>query len=334
MPLISVVLPTYNTSVSFLREAVDSILAQTFQDFELIVIDDGSTNEAPAYLDSLTDPRIRLIRNERNLGITKSLNRGFRASRGKYIARMDGDDVSVPDRLEKQFLFMESHPEVIVCGSKVSFDRNDTLPDRKKPMDMEGYRIRMLFCNPGPFHPTAVFRRETLTQHQIEYDERLKYGQDYGMWETLSQIGRIYTLPDKLLYFRRHEDSISVAHRSEQIQCDMLTQQKLLLRLLDHVTPAEQELHYRYSTGYYPGQPMTDTVGDWYRRLIAANRQKRIYNCRRFNRYVHHIMLRTILQQPQTGFLKKARLVFRFVPLYAAVYELSALGLKKLFGRR
>ena len=106
MPLISVVLPTYNTSVSFLREAVDSILAQTFQDFELIVIDDGSTNEAPAYLDSLTDPRIRLIRNERNLGITKSLNRGFRASRGKYIARMDGDDVSVPDRLEKQFLFI------------------------------------------------------------------------------------------------------------------------------------------------------------------------------------------------------------------------------------
>lgn len=333
MPLISVVMPTYNTSVPFLREAVESILAQTLADFELILIDDGSTNDAPAYLDSLTDPRIRLIRNERNLGITKSLNLGFRAARGKYIARMDSDDVSVPDRLERQFAFMERHPEIVVCGSKVSFDRGDTLPVQKKPSDMEDYRIRMLFRNPGPAHPTAFFRRETLIQHQIEYDERLKYGQDYGMWETLSRIGQIYTLPDKLLYFRKHDGSISVVHRSEQIQCDMLTQKKLLSRLLDQVLPAEQEIHYRYSTGYYSGQPMTDAVGAWYRRLIAANRQKRIYDCRRFNKSVYHIMLRTILQQSEAGLLKKAGLAFRFVPLHAAAYESFLFGWKKLTGQ-
>ena len=333
MPLISVVLPTYNTAVDFLKEAIESILTQTFRDFELIIIDDGSTNEVPAYLDSLADSRIRLIRNSRNIGITKSLNRGFRASRGKYIARMDGDDISFPDRLEKQFSFMEQHPEVVVCGSKVTFDRNKSLPDWKKATDMESYRIRMLFRNPGPAHPTAFFRRGTLIKHHIEYDERLKYGQDYGMWETLSRIGQICTLPDRLLYFRRHENSISIVHRGEQIQCDMITQKKLLLRLLGHVTQAEQELHYQYSTGYYSGQLMTGTVLEWYRRLIQANRQKHIYHCGKFNRYVFHIILRTIMHQSKTGLIKKAGQVFHYLPLHAAAYELFAYGSKKLLGR-
>ena len=119
MVSISVVMPIYNTPVSFLKEAVESILNQTFSDFEFIIIDDGSANEVKEYLEGLTDPRIRIIRNEKNLGITKSLNIGFHAAKGKYIARMDSDDVSLSERFEKQFMFMETHPDVIMCGTDV-----------------------------------------------------------------------------------------------------------------------------------------------------------------------------------------------------------------------
>ncbi len=163
MAVISVVMPVYNTPVPYLKEAVGSILGQTFRDFELIIVDDGSENETEEYLRTLSDPRIRLIRNETNRGITRSLNIGFAAARGKYIARMDGDDISFPERFEKQFAFMESHPDVFVCGAD-----SVNLGDEPRPVstvmeDMESYRVRMLFAYPGPTHPTAFFPAKSST---------------------------------------------------------------------------------------------------------------------------------------------------------------------------
>ncbi len=313
MPLISVVMPTYNASIKFLKEAVESILNQTFQDFEFIIIDDGSTDETSAYLNNLTDPRIRIIRNERNIGITRSLNIGFRVAQGKYIARMDSDDVSMPERLEKQFAFMESNTDVIVCGSMLARYKGDVVPDQRKMRDMESYCIRMLFMNPGPSHPTAFFRREVLVQHHIEYDESLKFSQDYGMWMTISQFGRICTLPDRLL-FRRYENNVSTLHREEQIQCDKMTQEKLLRRLLDCVTEEDLDIHYRYSTGYYHNLVMSDEVIKWYQGLIEANQRKRIYNQKAFNKYVYHLLLRSIKGQPKTTYAAKAVMSFRLIP--------------------
>ena len=337
MPLISVVMPTYNASDAFLKEAVESILNQSFRDFEFIIIDDGSTNDTPAYLNSLTDPRIQILRNERNIGITRSLNIGFRAAQGKYIARMDSDDVSMPDRLEKQFAFMESHPDVTVCGSMLSRYKGDAVPDRKKTEDMESYRIRMLFLNPGPSHPTAFFRREVLVQHHIEYDESLKYSQDYGMWMTVSQFGRICILPDRLL-FRRYENNVSTLHRAEQIQCDKMTQKKLLRRLLGSVTEEELDIHYRYSTGYYDNLVLSDQVIKWYTGLIEANRRKCIYNQKAFSEYVYRILLYIIKGQPETSYAAKAVMSFRLIPWYIVLKELFAFCRRKarryLYGKR
>ena len=118
---ISVIMPTYNASVPFLKEAVESILNQSFGEFEFIVIDDGSTDGSWEYLNSIDDKRLKLIHNETNLGITKSLNIGMKTAKGKYIARMDSDDRSMPLRLEKQYEYMEKHPDVILCGTGVEF---------------------------------------------------------------------------------------------------------------------------------------------------------------------------------------------------------------------
>ena len=112
MVSVSVLMPVYNTQAGFLAEAVESILNQTFGEFEFLIVDDCSTlKETTEYLNSLDDPRVKIIRNHENLGITKSLNIGIREAAGKYIARMDSDDISLPQRLEKQYAFMETHPD-------------------------------------------------------------------------------------------------------------------------------------------------------------------------------------------------------------------------------
>ena len=326
MVTISVVMPTYNTNVSVLREAVDSILAQTFRDFEFLIIDDGSTNESVAYLNTLADPRIRIIRNETNIGVTKSLNIGFREARGKYIARMDSDDISFPERFEKQLAFMESHPDVIVCGSRVKNFTDKLLANqrvrvKKEIEDMESYRVRMLFSNPGPNHPTAFFNREMLIRYNIYYDEELVYAQDYGMWLTVSQYGRVCKLPEVLLYYRVHTDQISKTHRERQIQCDKMTQRKLLTQLLGNVSEKELDLHYFYSTGYYREAPLTPQCIQWYNRLIAANEQRRIYDQKKFKQRIVQIKKNLIKQMftKEMSKIEKVKLCFRYLPFGAVV---------------
>lgn len=293
MPEISVVMPVYNTSVPFLREAVESILKQSFSDFEFLIVDDGSENiDTLEYLGSISDPRVRVIHNGENMGCTKSLNVGFRAACGKYIARMDSDDVSLSERFSVQYAFMENHPDIFVCGSRVTHDRNDTSPTKRKSDSMDVFRIKLLFVNAGPYHPTAFFRRETLVQNHIEYDEELRYAQDYDLWMRICRIGKIYILPERLLFYRKHGGQVSRSHREEQIRCDKATQKKLLLQLLDSVTEEEQDLHYRYSTGYYRGLKLTKEVIRWYRRLIRANNKKHVYPRWLFRMRVYRLLCR------------------------------------------
>ena len=328
---ISVVLPTYNTPVPLLREAVDSILNQTFRDFEFIIVDDGSTNESVAYLEGLTDPRVRLIRNESNIGITKSLNIGFRAAQGKYIARMDADDFSVPERFEKQLAFMESHPDAIVCGSNVMAVGWQPVRVNAEMEDMESYRVRMLFMNPGPPHPTAFLDREKLNQHRIQYDEQLIYAQDYGLWRTVSQYGRVCILPEVLVYRQDHPDRITVARRPQQIQCDKMTQRKLLEQLLGAVTAEELDLHYYYSTGLYREAAISPQIAQWYDRLMAANDKKLLYDRKKLKDYIVKIKTK-LIEQTFTKDMSKAEkvlLYFRYLPFSNA----AKINLHVIFGK-
>ena len=322
MVKISVVMPTYNSAADILREAVDSILAQTFRDFEYIIIDDGSTNESVDYLLSLGDERIKLIRNPKNLGITKSLNIGFRVAQGKYIARMDSDDIALPARLEKQFAFMESHPDVIVCGTNVECFGTVSGVSGGTIEDMESYRIRAVFRNPGPYHPTAFFNRESLLRYHLTYDENLMFSQDYGLWVEISKYGKVYILNDVLLRYRTHSSQISQAHRKKQIQCDQMTQAKLLRELLGDVTQEELDLHYRYSTGYYHDEIKNEKALTWFRRLIEANNQVGKYDKKQFNHEVNSIIARIILHEPQTLLIWKITKLFRFLPFWVAFCEI------------
>ncbi len=268
---ISVVMPTYNTAVPILREAVDSILAQTFREFEFIIVDDCSISESREYLQGLSDPRIRLIRNETNLGVTKSLNIGFAAAQGKYIARMDDDDISLPTRFEKQYNYMESHPDVIACGTNVEFFGLHHQFTNNRIADMEMYRISAVFANPGPRHPTMFFNRELFQRYHILYDESLIYAQDYGLYVEITKHGRISLLPDVLLRHRIHVKQISKEHRKLQTACDKLTQRKLLQELLGEISDEELDFHYHYSTGYYEDTAFNAESKAWFEKLMKAN---------------------------------------------------------------
>lgn len=321
MITISVVMPTYNTPVDILREAVESILWQTFRDFEFIIIDDGSTNDSVDYLNRLEDKRIRLIRNPENIGITKSLNIGFRAAQGKYIARMDSDDISLPARLEKQYAFMEIHPDAIACGTGYELIGAVNGKRPGESIKTEDYRVKMLFANPGPIHPTAFFVREKLVKHQVWYDESLPFAQDYGLWAEICRYGKVCVLPDILLQHRIHSNQVSKQHRERQIQCDKAVQKKLLEELLGPISASELDAHYFHSTGYYHEALISPEIATWYERLIYANKSACFYDERALKRRIILIKKRLIHQSFTTSMSKTAKIMlfFHYLPFEPAI---------------
>ena len=272
--MISVIMPTHNTDILMLKEAVDSILNQTYTDFEFIIIDDCSQNETPQYLASLSDERIRVITNTENLGITKSLNVGLRAAEGDYIARMDADDISLPDRFQRQFDFMEANPDIIVCGTWIqAFGGKHYIQKRVIP-EREYLRCSMLFGNQyGLSHPTAFFRASELRKHSIEYDEELPTAQDYGMWSVCCEYGNIANVPEILLHYRVHDKQISIEKHSIQMECTKLVQKKLLSRLCIEAL-SDVDTHYQacFETG------VTSKAEKWFTKLTSINKNKGIYD--------------------------------------------------------
>ncbi len=208
-PKISVVMAVYNGE-NFLIDSVDSILTQTFRDFEFIIIDDGSTDRTPFLIESLKDPRIRKFRHG-NRGLTKSLNRGISHAKSEIIARQDVDDRSLPERLERQLQALESDPTLGLIGtSLIRFD-GSTLRSNKHvpPLCDQELRRRMMRGGVGIYHSAAMFRRE-INGIDFRYDEDLVQGQDYGLWVEIARNCKIANLEEILhLGFRNRPSSIT-----------------------------------------------------------------------------------------------------------------------------
>jgi glycosyltransferase involved in cell wall biosynthesis len=214
-PRISLLVPVYNGE-KYLREALDSLLAQTFGDFELLVIDDGSTDSSAEIVSSYQDPRVRLERNERNLGLIATLNRGLELARGEFIARMDCDDVSFPNRLERQIRFMEDNPEVGVAGTwfeKVRDDGSSVM--MKVPADDATIRFFMIFDN-AFLHSSIIIRRNLLERFGLRFDADFPYAEDYEFWVRCARHTRIANIPEALLRYRDHSENTSNRFRKEQ----------------------------------------------------------------------------------------------------------------------
>ena len=203
MPKVTVLMSVYNGQ-SYLKEAVDSVLCQTWKDFEFLIINDGSTDNSGEILRSFDDPRIRLVENPTNIGLTKSLNRGLQLSRTELIARQDADDISYPTRLESEVQFFETHTEVVLLGT--SARAVDERGEPKKhdlhiPTGALAIRWCLMFQN-AFIHSSVMFRRSIIWEKLGGYDESFARAQDYELWSRIARDFEVENLPHNLIDHR------------------------------------------------------------------------------------------------------------------------------------
>lgn len=214
-PRVSVLMGVYNGD-KYLPKAIDSILGQTFTDFDFLIIDDGSADRTREIIDSYQDPRIKVIANAQNAGLTHSLNKGLDLAGGDYIARMDSDDISLPERLAKQVAYMDAHLEVAVCGTWAQDIDSDgkVIGVRETPVDKD---LERNYWRPSPIiHPSAMIRRAHL--NGMRYDEQMRYAQDFDLWLRIRATHKLANLPERLLLYRVHGGSITFSKRDDQLR--------------------------------------------------------------------------------------------------------------------
>ena len=295
MPVVSFLMSNYKTPPAFLRRALDSMLAQTFTDFEAVVINDGVKDESYEVLREYAakDDRIRLIENERNIGLPASLNRGIDHCRGQYIARMDTDDICLPERLALQTAYMDRHPDVMFAGAWAEIFEEDenVVKETWRPVmcPREEHRVRLLFSGePLLIHPTVIFRTEFLQKNKLRYSEdpQYRYTEDYEMWTRCADCGAAGILEQVVLKYRcaATEDRITVRHAQEMDVCRQNVQRRLFARLGIDCSKEELTLNKRLLAGR---KPYDLRYKRWMDKILAGNKKTGVYDLLVMKRMFH-----------------------------------------------
>ena len=273
-------MPVYNGE-QYLRDAMDSILNQTFKDFEFLIIDDGSVDHSVEIIKSYEDSRIKLEVNGKNLGLITTLNKGLDIAQGEYVARMDCDDISLPERLEKQVVFMDAHPEVGVCGTWFKSFTDSKSIVMSHPTSSEMIKVK-LFFDSYLGHPTVIMRMSALNKHGLRYDPIHLHAEDYGLWVKCSFLFPLANIPEVLLHHRDHPASNTRIHLQQVMMGVMEINKRTLGRLgitdIDNATLAS---HYQigHSHSYiFNNQDSLIQANEWLLKLQAANQVKQLYS--------------------------------------------------------
>lgn len=206
MPKVSVLMPIYKTNITYLKEAIESILQQTFTDFEFLILDDCPEDNRELIVKSYHDPRIIYAQNPHNLGISSSRNKLIDMAQGEYLAIFDHDDISLPTRLEKQVSYMDANPNIGVCGCRLMRMSNHHLS--KNPSDSTNIKLALMeVC--AISHPTALIRRSILIKNNIRYEEAFSPAEDYALWGRLLPYTDFHNLHEVLFHYRDHKDNTS-----------------------------------------------------------------------------------------------------------------------------
>lgn len=211
MPKVSVLMPVYKTNEKYLREAIESILGQTFEDFEFLILDDCPEDDREEIIKSYKDKRIKYSKNEKNLGITPSRNKLIDMAKGEYLAVFDHDDVSLPERFEKQVQYLDEHQDVGVVSSNVK----SLIKNRISINPIDDYNIKMALVRTCALcHPAAMIRKSVLINNNIRYEERFSPAEDYALWCRLIPFTNFYNIPEVLFHYRDHAENTS--HKQEE----------------------------------------------------------------------------------------------------------------------
>lgn len=268
MPRVTVLMPTYNVA-PYVREAIDSVMQQTYTDFELLVIDDCSTDNTVEVVRNIDDPRIHIVQNEKNVGLAENLNRGLSHITTEYVARMDGDDIAEPFWLEREVAILDNHPDIGICSG--GFERFGTVKSLVRfPEHHEDCLANMLFeCS--VIVPT--FRMSLYRDHGLRYSTEAFPAEDYRFWAECLRLTKMYNIQETLFHYRMHPTQICTARREEQQRKVALVRRYMLEWLSEDFNEEEK--------AYYTGQFMAPQIASkqdyrerkaFCRKMIEKNR--------------------------------------------------------------
>lgn len=271
----------------YLDEALRSMTGQSFADWEFIVIDDGSTDKTAAILErhQRADARIRACAQPPQ-GLAESLNLGLRMARGTYVARMDADDVSLPDRLAVQVALMDARPEVGICGSWIETFGMGPAAVHRYPVDDASIRSWMLFESVLA-HPSVMIRRDFLERHGLAYDRTMLHAEDYDLWVRASRHAQLANAPQVLLRYRLHPEQVARKHDAEKRRTARRIRARQLAELGLSPSDAEVDLHETLSLWRWVQTRECVAAADaWLLKLVEANRTSGLFPQAAFRRVV------------------------------------------------
>lgn len=277
-PRLTVLLPVYNAA-PYLGEAVRSVLGQSFADFELLAIDDGSTDESLDILRSFDDSRMRIERNDVNQGLIATLNKGLDLARGEYVARMDGDDLAMPRRLEAQVAMMDGDAGLGACGMFIETFGHGRPAVQRYPVRNEQVQCHLLGYTPMA-HPTVMFRKPMFDHHCLRYDRNFPHAEDYDLLERASHCFRLANIPEVGLRYRLHATQVSRVHSGilqESVARIRSRRMKLFLQdAYSETVPSMLEMFF--NTGRHVTLDDISEVRTSIDMIMDRNRRARMFN--------------------------------------------------------
>ncbi len=209
-------MPAYDAE-TYIDQAIQSILNQSYENLEFIIINDGSTDNTEKIILSFKDERIRYYKNSSNLKIVKTLNKGLALAKGKYIIRMDADDISLPNRLEKQVSFMEANIDIGISGSSMLLLNKKEVDNRLLEVKTCFKQLKINLLDYSViFHPTAIIRKDILIRHNLHYRNEYLYAEDYDLWVQISKVSKLGNIKDPLIKYRMHDKNSSILQKTKQ----------------------------------------------------------------------------------------------------------------------
>jgi glycosyltransferase involved in cell wall biosynthesis len=271
----SVLIPVYNKA-SFVKEAVESVLKGTYPEFEIICVDDKSTDHSLTALRSIADPRVRIIELTENRGPAGAANAGLEACTGEYIVRLDADDIAVPDRLRKQIAFMDAHPDIGASGGRLDLF-GGTRESWSFPLDPDDCAAQQLFGVPLS-QGASILRRSVLEAHHLRYDPAWpRIGEDWLFWTRMGRVTRFANIPDTVVLYRRGEQNIS--HGRDRHADFMVLASDIFGFFGIPCTSADIELHLMglYLFKRKPAKEDVRALRAWFDRLLMINTERNLF---------------------------------------------------------
>lgn len=288
-PLVSVVMSVYN-SQAYLKEAIDSVLSQSYSNFEFIIINDGSTDNSLSIIKSYNDKRIVFINNDCNKGLIYSLNKGIEVAKGEFIARMDSDDVSLPDRLSLQVKQFLSNPSAVIVGSDY-FLLNGNKQMYIKNINDSDYQKAVLLFTPCFCHPTVMIKN-VFKENYIQYNSNFIHAEDYKLWTDLYSFGDFMNVNKPLLKYRHHSLQVSNLKNESQLNISSLIRELYLKQLSFSLSQKQFEvLNFIGNNNFITSNQILIEIEECLLHLYNQNEIHKKFNVSSFKRFMFKFWL-------------------------------------------